>query len=292
MADLLPGAFTEPRDRQGGKGGRLGFLDYTHPVFEIFRGPRTGDFTGARFFRARDLQVANPDSTRILARFDDGSVALTEARVGKGRVLVWTSTLDNYWNDLAQQPVFLPFIHQLVRYASGRTEAVSSFPAGQVLDVTDATAMATAGLGDVTEALAGNEERVAVTPTGKTRILPTGDGPHFLRLDEQGVYELRPPGESDVRPLAVAVNVDLGEGDLTPLDLEEVVASMAPRVLEEEGARRPDTRAAQLRLEDQERRQSLWRFLIAGAFILLVVETLVSNWISRSGGRRAFDAGS
>ena len=292
LADLLPGAFTEPRDRRSGRGGRLGYLDYTHPVFEIFRGPRSGDFTGARFFRARELQLADPEASRILARYDDGSVAIAERSVGEGQVLALTSTLDGYWNDLAQQPVFLPFVHQLVRYASGRTEVVSSFPAGQVIDVTDARAMATAGLGEVAEALAGAEERVAVTPSGETLVLPTEGSAHFVRLQEQGVYEIRPPGNSDIRPLAVAVNVDLAEADLTPMDVEEVVASLASAPADEESVQRPGGREARLLREDQERRQALWRFLLLGAFVLLVMETLVSNWISRSGARRAFNAGS
>jgi hypothetical protein len=292
LADLLPGAFTEPRDRRSGRGGRLGYLDYTHPVFEIFRGPRSGDFTGARFFRARELQLADPEASRILARYDDGSVAIAERSVGEGQVLALTSTLDGFWNDLAQQPVFLPFVHQLVRYASGRTQVVSSFPAGQVIDVTDATAMATAGLGEVAEALAGAEERVAVTPSGETLVLPTDGSAHFLRLQEQGVYEIRPPGNSDIRPLAVAVNVDLAEADLTSMDVEEVVASLASAPADEESVQRAGGREARLLREDQERRQALWRFLLLGAFVLLVMETLVSNWISRSGGRRAFNAGS
>jgi hypothetical protein len=38
--------------------------------------------------------------------------------------------------------------------------------------------------------------------------------------------------------------------------------------------------------EDQERRQGLWRLLLVAAFIVLVLETAVSNRISRSFGRR------
>ena len=292
LADLLPGAFTEPLDRIDGRGGRLGHLDYDHPVFEIFRGPRTGDFTGARFYRSRDLLVADPEVSQVLARFDDGSVALAEKKVGEGRVLAWTSTLDAFWNDLAQQPVFLPFIHQLVRYVSARTETVSAFTAGQVLDVTDATAMATAGLGEVAEALAGEEERVAFTPSGESRTLPPGEGPHFLRLDEQGVYDVRTPGASEMRSLAVAVNVDLAEAEMTPMDVEEVAASLAPRVQEGESPRIEGAGAARLRLEDQERRQSLWRFLLLMAFVLLALETVVSNRLSRVAGKRGFHAGS
>jgi len=292
LAGLLPGAFTEPQDRADGRGVRLGFLDYDHPVFEIFRGPRTGDFTGARFFRTRDLLVSDPETSRVLARYDDGAVALAEKRVGEGRVLVWTSTLDAFWNDLARRPVFLPFIHQLMRYVSGRVERVTAFTAGQVVDVTDASAMATAGLGEVAEVLAGQEERVAFTPSGESLPLPSGEGPHFLRLEEQGIYDIRTPGAPDMRPLAVAVNVDLAEAELGLLDVEEVVASLASRSEGVETPRLEGNRAARLRLEDQERRQSLWRFLLLIAFVLLALETVVSNRISRVAGKRGSHAGS
>ena len=290
LADLLPGAFTEPVDRREGRGGRLGFLDYNHPVFEIFRGPRSGDFTGARFFRSRDMQLAESETTQVLARYDDGSVALVEHRVGEGRVLAWTSTLDAFWNDLARQPVYLPFVHQLIKHTSGRIETISAFTAGQILDVTDRIAMATAGLGEVAEALGAEEARVALTPSGESLSLPSGEGPHFLHLVEQGVYEIRPPGAPDERSLAVAVNVDLGEGDLTPLDAEEVAASIAARPSEDGSQPREGTRAAELRLEDQERRQSLWRLLLMSVLVLLAVETVVSNRISRSAVRRGSHA--
>ncbi|HEX9886815.1 MAG TPA: BatA and WFA domain-containing protein [Longimicrobiales bacterium] len=290
LADLLPGAFTGPVDRAGGRGERLGHVDHDHPVFEIFRGPRTGDFSGARFYRAREMQITEGEAARVLARYDDGSVALAERLAGEGRVLVWTSTLDVFWNDLARQSVFLPFVHQLIRHASGRTETLAAFTAGQVIDVTDARAMATAGLGDAARALAGDEERVALTPSGRTLPLPVGEGPHFLSLEEQGVYEIRPPGASEVRPLAVAVNVELAEADLTPLDVAEVTASISAAPGTESARGGAGARAAQLRREDQERRQSLWRMLLAVAFVLLAVETVISNRISRTTGRRGIHA--
>ena len=163
-----------------GGAGRLGYLDYDHPVFEIFRGPRSGDFTGARFFRPRDLQVAEPGGR---CRSWPGTMTdrWPSPRRGSGRAGCWYGPRP--WTPSGtiwpRQPVFLPFIHQLVRYASGRTETVSSFTAGQVLDVTDATAMATAGLGEVAEALAGLEERVALTPSGENAGVPHGGRPPF-----------------------------------------------------------------------------------------------------------------
>jgi hypothetical protein len=286
LADVLPGGITPPIEGSGSRARRLGFLDYDHPVFEIFRGPRSGDFTGARFFRHRNLQM---DDGRVLARYDDGSVALAEKAVGEGRVLVWTSTLDAFWNDLAQQPVFLPFMHQLVKYASGKTETVASFTAGQVLDVSDASAMATAGLGEIAEALAGSEDRVAVTPSGESLEIPAGEGPRFLRLEEQGIYDIRNPGDSDTRSVAIAVNVDLAEADLNRLDVEMVVGSLAART-ENTAPPMEGARATRLRMEDQERRQSLWRFLLLFAFFLLALETMMSNRISGTVGERGYHA--
>ncbi|MGD2067950.1 MAG: BatA domain-containing protein [Gemmatimonadota bacterium] len=285
---VLPGAPGPAADRgagsAGGRGGRLGHLDYDHPVFEIFRGPRNGDFTGARFFRARALRVTDDPAVRVLARYDDGAAALVERTVGDGRVLVWTSTLDAYWNDLALQPVFLPFVHGMVRHASGRREALPAFTAGQVIDVSDARAMETAGLGETAEVLAAGEERVALTPRGASLTLAAqggieGVGPRFLELEERGFYRVRPPGADDVRPLAVAVNVDPGEADLTPLDPVEVAASLTVGQAGDAAAApaREGAAAEGLRLEDRERRQSLWRFLLVGAFALLALETVLSN---------------
>ena len=54
--DLLPGTLGAPVDRSGTSGGTLGFVDYSHPVFEIFSSPRSGDLTAARIFRYRALR--------------------------------------------------------------------------------------------------------------------------------------------------------------------------------------------------------------------------------------------
>ncbi|MDQ3949359.1 MAG: BatA domain-containing protein, partial [Gemmatimonadota bacterium] len=134
---LLPGAVGATVDRTGEAGATLVSVEYAHPVFELFNQPRSGDFATARFFRYRalDARGARMDTTAVLARFDDGGVALAERTVGAGRVLVWTSTLDNFWNDLALQPVFLPFVHQLARHTARFAEARPWFTVGETLDL-------------------------------------------------------------------------------------------------------------------------------------------------------------
>jgi hypothetical protein len=287
QADLFPGQLGPVVDK--GAGGRLGELDYSHPIFEIFAGPRSGDFTAARFFAARALNIPNPDSVRVLARFDDGTVAMVEKRVGLGRVLLFTSTLDNFWNDLALQPVYLPLVHQMTRYASGRGDAVTSFLAGHVIDVGDEKAMESAGLGDVAAELQEGE-RVIVAPNGEGLALRSAGGPLYISLKDQGFYEIRPQGRGDaVRSLAVAVNVDLAEADLTPMDPQEVVAAVTATPPDGSAPRRT-TRETELSRVAQEKSQSLWWVLLLSAFLILIAETVISNRLSTGAAKRGIHA--
>jgi hypothetical protein len=280
--NMLPGRIGQVQDRLQGRGSRLGFLEYGHPIFEAFSGPRSGDFTGARFFRARDFMPA--DSSTVLARFDDGSVALAELRYGRGTVLVWTSALDNFWNDLALQPVYLPFVHRMAEYVGGRTEALPWFVAGQVVDLADPKALETAGLVSVEAAgLAEGLDQVALTPSGQSVRLPVRDGPRYLLLGERGFYMVRAPGSNPDRPFVIAVNVELEESNLARIDAQELVAQVGTAAVG------PDSggdfeQAIEMRMEDLERRQSLWRWILIAAFSLFVGETLISNWISRKAG--------
>ena len=261
-------------DRMDAGGGRLGWVDYDHPIFQPFKGPRSGDFTSTRFFRHRSLAVL--DSAEVLARFDDGTPALIERKVGEGRILIWASTMDQYWNDLSVQPIFLPFVHQLVRYASGRGETLPWFTAGQVLDISDARAMATAGLLEATEDARGLEgERVVTDPAGTPVRLPGGVGPHYLSLTDAGFYTLRSLGDADPRPLAVAVNVDLAESDPTAMDPEEIQAALAATV--DQGPASGQGGVVDVQQADIERRQSLWRLLLAVVLVLMAAESLMAS---------------
>jgi hypothetical protein len=280
-ADMLPGVIGPVQDRLQGRGSRLGYLEYGHAVFEVFAGPRSGVFTGARFFRARAFEPAA--GATVLARFDDGSVALTEVRPGLGRLLVWTSTLDAYWTDLALQPVFLPFMHRLAEHLGGRAESSPWFQIGQVVDLANPEALETAGLVSTDAAgLAEGLDQIALTPSGSTIQMPAGEGPRYLPLEERGFYTVRPPASEPERPFVLAVNVEIEESNLTPLDVGQLALQITAPEGTPRGALDID-RAASLQQEDQERRQSIWRWLLIAALGLFATETALSNWISRRG---------
>jgi hypothetical protein len=224
----------------------------------VFRGPRTGDFASARFYGYRSVTPAA--SSRTLARFDDGQPALLERRFGTGRVLMWTSTLDTGWSDLALKPVFVPFVHHVIRYLAAYSEPK---PWRTVGDVVDPGLQAAARGSDIS--------RVALTPSGQ-RISLDGDGPEVLELSEQGFYEFRALGRETDTPIVVASNVNLTESDLAAVDPQEIVAAAMGRA---GGPAAGDT--APPSDEAQESAQRVWWYLLFAGLLLLGAETVVAN---------------
>jgi len=259
-ADLLPGTLGASIDRTSGRGATLGFRDYSHAVFEIFKAPRSGDFSAARFYRYRTITTGPAD--RVLARFDDGAVAAAERKVGLGRVIVWASALDGSYSDLPLKPVYLPLVHQLVKYLGQFEPPKSWLTVGQVVDVSALTK--------------ARSNWLVITPSAK-RV--TSAGP--LELDEQGVYEVRPAGGSEAAPQALAVNIDPAESDLTPLDPAELVAAVTGHATPTTISTPNPTEASEFDVKDAEKRQALWWYLLLTGLLLLAVETVVSNRLSQ-----------
>ena len=267
-SELLPTTGDVPIDRTADRGGTLGYIDRSHPIFELFSAPRSGDFTTPRFFRYRSITPKPGDEQ--LARFDDGHIALLERKVGRGRVLVWASSFDGIWNDLPLQPVFLPVAHQMAKYAAAYADERPWSIVGQVANLPSIFRDSTAAVDAANKA-----DYVAVAPSGE-RIRLEGTARRSVELTEQGFYELQRSG-SRGEPRVVAVNVDLTESDLTAVEPQLLTSAMLARA---------GTDSASSTIEastpvDLERRQGFWWYLLAAVLLLLVGETLLSNQLSR-----------
>jgi hypothetical protein len=272
--DLLPGVPANVVDRPG-RGAALAELDWSHPILELFKAPRSGNLSTARFFRYRAINMkpepqgdreGDPAPTRrVVARFDDGAVAMAERRIGSGHVILWASTLDNYWNDLAvQRPVYLPFVHRLIRYLATYEDPAGWFTIGEVVDPGHQLRASGLGVQSGTGAL-------LLTPSGQ-RIEQSGT-PTPVQLDQPGFYEIRSRANQS-GTVTLAANLDTAESDLAMLDTQELTAALAGKPGAVNAAAAD---GSSLTPEDQERRQNFWWYLLITGIVLLGLETAISN---------------
>ena len=106
--------------------------DLTHPVFKKFADWGVGVLTGVEIHKY--WSVTAGQDTGVIAAYTDRRhhPAFLERAVGKGRVLLLTTSIDRRWNDL---PVadwgFLALADQMMRYLSRSSQAVYNYTAGE-----------------------------------------------------------------------------------------------------------------------------------------------------------------
>jgi hypothetical protein len=272
---LLPGTLGSPVDRLALKGGTLGFLDYSHPVFDEFKDPRNGNFANMRFLKYRTLTPAAGD--RVLARFDDGATAIAERRVANGRVVAFTSTLDGTWNDAPTHGMYLPLIHEISAYLAQYEAPAAWQTVGRMFDLSAAVASVVREGQAGAASAAALTQGVIVSPAGEQTTLGAG-GAASVALAQQGFYSVRLSGTGDRRPYAVAVNVDPAESDLASLPPAEFLAGVTGRSTVTRGESLDKT---EMTPADMEKRQSIWWFLLVGGLAALLAEAVVSNRLSK-----------
>ena len=268
-ASLLPGVVADRMEPERGAVA-LTTMDYGSPVFDVFRAPHSGDFSTAKFFRYRDLHVTDPHS--VLARFSNGAPALAQQAVGRGMVLVWTTTVDTYWNDFALQPVFLPAVHRMARHLSGYREVPSAFTVGEPLELSRESPDPL-----LRTLFESGEDLVVESPSGRRQVLRATEAAPVVELAEQGFYGVRQLEAGDLTPTVLAANLEPVESDLTTLDTDAFLGAVTPLDAETGTA----VQAATLTIEERERRQQLWWYLLIAALLILAAETTVSNRLSR-----------
>lgn len=87
--------------------------DGRHPIFRPFLNP-SGALGDVQVEQHRRL-IDQAERT-VLARFSGGDAALTEQTAGSGRLLIFTSDLDNQWSRFPLNPAFVPFAVETARY--------------------------------------------------------------------------------------------------------------------------------------------------------------------------------
>ena len=84
--------------------------------------PRAGRGAGARRASSSSCcwrRCPTRPAARIVLRYENGAPALVDAEVGRGRVLLLTTSVDREWTDLPIRPGFLPLVQEAARYLGG-----------------------------------------------------------------------------------------------------------------------------------------------------------------------------
>ncbi|HVK82497.1 MAG TPA: BatA domain-containing protein [Kofleriaceae bacterium] len=263
MLPLLPQSLRDPIDTTWGaqaedrdsRALHLVKWEADHPIFTPFS-KTAPELAAAKFFKVSLLGPTTATSDRkVLARFTNGAAALVEASIGSGRTLLFASTLDRDWNDLAIHPGFLPLMQQAVRHlarkhaAFGETEHfVGSSVVLSTGDLKKLEVRGPPGLGAVFEG-----DRIA----GRSSV-------RFGRTERPGVFRVigtdATGNTHDRDELAFAVNLDARGGDLTRAAETDLPPS--------------GTGAGGLPV-DTSRRVELWHALAAALLLLLLVEGLL-----------------
>jgi hypothetical protein len=177
--------------RDGARFVNVGQVDPAYPSIE-----KADRWAGVKFFFA--VRVDPGDAT-VAARLSDQTPLLLEKKIGEGRVLLFTSGLDNLTNDFPLHPIWVPLVDQTARYLSG-TEARSG---SRIVD-------------SFLELRTAKERSVSVEvtdPDGKRPLsLSEASSAENVQLTRAGFYELRlANGRKDM----VGVNPDRRESDLS-----------------------------------------------------------------------------
>ena len=94
-----------------------------HEALAVFGGDAAEMLTRSRFYRYFSVAEDAAGEADVLLSYDDGRPFLLERALGRGRVLLFTSTADRDWTDLPTRIAYVPLVHSLVGYAAQLSQA-------------------------------------------------------------------------------------------------------------------------------------------------------------------------
>ena len=225
-----------------------------HPIFQFLQATDTPDFSTATF--SGYWEVVPREGSEILMRFDNGSPAFIEKAIGGGNAMLFASSLDAEWNNLPLQVMYLPLLHETMRYLAEDEEKQSFYEVGE----------------SVALRLPPRTLVHVVEPQGeKTELTPQAGERHFYNKTEHpGLYRL----EGNTFREHFAVNVAAEESNLL---------TMSPQALQERVSN-PETQTstplalqATFYQQQLEKSQNVWWWILLLVFVLGVAESFLAN---------------
>ena len=238
----------------------MGQIDFEHPIFAPFADPRFSDFTKIHFWKHRRLDTNGLAGARVLAHFDKGDPALVQVPLGRGTLLVLTTSWAPTDSQLALSSKFVPLLYSMMELGGAARLAPAQFLVGDTVPL------------QFTNAAGGVVVR---KPDGSEARVETGGV--FTSADQPGIYT----AVSGVNTQRFAVNLDPAESRTAPLSMDDLEKLGVPVKPQPTLAVNPAKQPAQLHAAELEQRQKLWRWLLVAAIVVLLLETAVAGWTTR-----------
>ena len=273
LSKLLPARLLRKRPGTSSGISLITSIQKQHSLFHVFQPVHESYFLTTPF---RTYVEASPlPGSSVLMELDQRSPLLVETLVGKGRVLLYTSAFSTDWNDLPLKSVFLPFCHELAKYAMRFEGNGESLRVGESVPVNRLNPNFEKALEKASATGSAFRQGWKVSsPGGQAINLSEQElvSSPFLALEEPGFYETEVWNQHNV----IAVNLDPAESELTPIDPGQMLRSIERTSVKADstapaGLVSPEQRTA------RERSQCLWWYLILAALGLLVLEGKLAN---------------
>jgi hypothetical protein len=232
--------------REGAMYQTAAWLDPSHPSIQ-----KNDRWDEVKFHQS--IRVTAPNA-RVAGRLSDQTPLLLDQQIGSGRVLTFTSTIDDIANDFPKKNAFVPFVEQTARYLGHLDSGPSSVPVGSFAELRD-----TKETGSAVD---------VVDPKGNRALsLAEAAKAQNIQFEQAGVWEIRRPnGRNEL----LAVNADRHESDLAPMAAETLalwqntaIGSAAPAA---GGPGQPDQKPL-----------SLWWYVMLIVLLLSLAESLLGN---------------
>ena len=149
-----------------------------HPVLKVFKEQTLNEMRSIEFQSIFSVEAREDSKYTTPVVFSNGFPALIESIIGKGKVFLFTSSIDRDWNNFPIQTTFLPWIQRLIKYSARGLDNLTkkNLLVGESFEW---------------EVSQNEKKSYIVTPEGKIIIPPSKNGKIIFKdTYTPGVYQL------------------------------------------------------------------------------------------------------
>lgn len=158
-----------------------------HPALKVFSGKMLQELKHVRVNTFFSLESKSGQEFVVPMRLTNQEPLLVESDFGKGKVLLYTTSIDRDWNNFPIQPMFLPWVQRWIKYTAQSLDTITR---------KDLQVMEAIELGD------SEDDWWVESPEGKVHLLSAGEDqlPRFEETRKPGVYSLYSSPEIEDSP--------------------------------------------------------------------------------------------